>query len=73
MFHTLTKNIHFCHMATENLGQHWLRQWLVAWGHDAIAWTYIDWSSVKSSDIKIRAISQEIPQPAITKIHMKIT
>ena len=33
----------------------------------------VDWSSVKSSDIHIRAISQEIPQPAITKIRLKIT
>ena len=32
----------------------------------------IDWSSVKSSDIHIRVISQEMPQPSITKIHLKI-
>ena len=30
-------------------------------------------SSVKSSDIHIRAISQEMPQPSITKIYLKIT
>ena len=30
-----------------------------------------DWPSVKSSDIHIRAISQEMPQPSITKIHVK--
>ena len=30
------------------LGQHWLRYWLVAWQHQAITWTNIDWSSVKS-------------------------
>ena len=34
-------------------------------------WTNVDWSSVKSSDIHIRAISQEMPQPSITKICMK--
>ena len=28
---------------------------------------------LKSSDIHIRAISQEMPQPSITKIHLKIT
>ena len=39
----------------------------------AITWTNVDWSSVKSSDIHIRAISQEMPQPSITKIHLKIT
>ena len=33
----------------------------------------VDWSSVKSSDINIRAISQVMPQPWITKIRLKIT
>ena len=33
----------------------------------------LDWSSVKPSDIHIRAISEEMPQPVITKIHLKIT
>ena len=42
-------------------------------GTQVITWANVDWSSVKSSDIHIRAISQEIPQPAITKIHLKIT
>ena len=50
-----------------DLGQHWLRR------HQAITWTNVDWSSVKFSDIHIRAISQEMPQPSITKIHLKIT
>ena len=39
----------------------------------AITWTNVDWSSVKSSDIHIRAISQEMLQPSITKICLKIT
>ena len=43
------------------------------WRHQAITWTIVDWSSVKSSDIQIRAISQETPQPSITKIRLKIT
>ena len=30
-----------------------------------------DWSSVKSIGIHIRAISQEMPQPSITKIYLK--
>ena len=56
-----------------DLGQHWLRQWLVAWRrHQSINWTNVDWSSVKSRDIHIRAISQEMPQPSITKISLKI-
>ena len=41
--------------------------------HHAITWTNVDWSSVKSSDIHIKAISQEIPQPSVTKICLKIT
>ena len=31
------------------------------------------WLIIKSSDIHIRAISQEMPQPTITKIRLKIT
>ena len=60
-------------MATEiwvNIGS---GKWLVAWWHQAITWTSVDSSSVKSSDIQNRAISQEMPQPSITKIFMKIT
>ena len=38
------------------------------WRHQAITWTNVDWSSVKSSDINIRTISQEMPQPSITKM-----
>ena len=45
----------------------------LAWRHQAITWTNVDWSSVKSSDIHIRAISQEMPQPLITQIPWKIT
>ena len=65
-----------CGLATpygdRDLGLHWLMQWLVAWRHQAITWTNVDWSSVKSSDIHIRVISQEMPQPSITKIRLKI-
>ena len=46
---------------------------LVAWWHQANTWTNVDWSSVKSSDIHIRAISQEMPQPSIPKMGLKIT
>ena len=40
-----------------DLGQHWLRQWLVAWRHQAITWTNVDLSSDKSHDIQLRALS----------------
>ena len=37
-----------------------------------ITWTNFDWSSVMSSDIHIRAVSQELHQPSISKICLKI-
>ena len=56
-----------------DLGQHWFRWWLVAWRHQAITWTSVGLSSVRSSYINLMAISQEIHQSSITKINMKIT
>ena len=56
-----------------DLDQHWFREWLVAWQHQAITWTSVDLSSVRSSDNHTRAVSEEIPQPSISKIIMKIT
>ena len=41
------------------LGQHWLRQWLVAWRHQAITWTNVD-LSVRSPSINPRALSSMI-------------
>ena len=41
-----------------DLGQHWLIYWLIAWWHQAI--TNVDLSSVRSSDIHLKAISQEM-------------
>ena len=38
----------------------------------AITWTNVDLSSVRSSDIHLGASSQEIPQPSITEIICKI-
>ena len=55
-----------------DLGQLWLRQWLVAWRHQAITWTNVDLSSIRSSDIHLTATSQDRHQPSITKIHLKI-
>ena len=45
---------------------------LVAWQRQAITWTNVDLSPVRSSDIHLRASSQEIPQPSITEIIWKI-
>ena len=56
-----------------DLGQHWLRQWLGAWRHQAITWTNVALSSVRFSGIHLRAISSEIPQLPFTKVSLKIT
>ena len=50
-----------------DLGQHWLRWWLVAWRQQAITWINVDLSSVRSSNILLMTISQEIPQPSVTR------
>ena len=47
--------------------------WLAAWRHQAITWTNVDLSSVRSSGIHQRAISWEIPQPPFTQVSLKIT
>ena len=48
-------------------GQHWLRYWLVSWRHQAITWTNVDLSSLRSNDVHLRAISLEI---SVTKISL---
>ena len=52
-----------------DLGQHWLRWWLGAWRHQAIAWTNVNLSSVRSSDNHLKAISYET-QPPITENYL---
>ena len=52
------------------LCQHWPGYWLVAWCHQAITWTNVVSSLMRSSDIHLWAISQEI-QPSIAKIVWK--
>ena len=52
--------------------QHWFRQWLGAWRHQAISWTNVDLSSVRSGDIHLTANSQAITQLSITDIIWKI-
>ena len=46
-------------------GQHWFRQWLGAWWHQAITLTNVDLPSLKSSDNHLRAVSLKIPQPSL--------
>ena len=40
-----------------NLDQHWLRWWLFAWQHQAIAWTIADFWLVKFCGLNLREIS----------------
>ena len=44
-----------------DLGQHWLRWWLVAWHLQAITWTDVDFSLVRFCGIYLRTISQRVP------------
>ena len=48
-------------MPYDNIGlsQHWLRQWLGAWGNQAITWSNIDLSPVKFCSIHLRSLSHE--------------
>ena len=43
-----------------HLGQHWLRQWFVAWRHETITRTNVDLSSQVFCGIYLRAISQVV-------------
>ena len=65
-------NLTHCGLMTayggRDLGQHWFRQWLVAWRHQTITWTNVDLSSLRSSDVYLRAISK----PPVNKISLKI-
>ena len=66
-----------CGLATPygdiHLGQHWSREWLVAWRHQAITWTNVDLSSVKSCGIHLRAISHEILKIFTLNVSLKVT
>ena len=59
---TCSKELTHCGLVkpygTTDLGQHCFRWWLVAWGHQAIIWTNVDFSLAKSCGIHMRAISQ---------------
>ena len=54
-------------------GQHWIRQWLVAWPHKSITWTIIALSSIKYHVIQLGTISQELHRSLITKFNFEIT
>ena len=58
-----------CSLATPyddiEMGQHWLGWWLVVWRHQVMTWTNVDLSSVRSSDIHLRTISQQASTPSL--------
>ena len=45
-----------------NLGQYWLRQWLVAWRHQVLTQINVDFSSVRFCGNHLRAITQWVPE-----------
>ena len=55
-----------------DLGQHWLRQWLGAVRHQAITWTNVDFSSVRSSDNHPKAGSQRCLSHQLLKLAWKL-
>ena len=54
-------------------GQHLLRQWLVAWRHQAITWTNVDLSGNVFCSIHLRAISFIEPRNLFRNIRPGIT
>ena len=54
------------------LGRHWLRQWLVAWRHQAITWTNVDSSLVRSHGILLRALLFDDVKIPVNKTRLKI-
>ena len=57
----------------KELSQHWLRQWLVAWRHQAITRTNVDLSSVRFCGIHRKTLSWEDLKIPISKTTLKIT
>ena len=53
------------------LGQHCLREWPVAWRHQAITWTNVDLWSVRCFCIHLIGISQKILEIFIAQISLK--
>ena len=46
---------------TVALRQHWLRQWLVAWRHQAITWTNVDFLSIRICGIHLEQFHIKCP------------
>ena len=56
-----------------HLAPNWFRLWIAVWRHQAITWTNVDFISVKSCSIRLKAMALEMPITVITSTHWKIT
>ena len=54
-----------------DLGEHWLRLWLVACRHQTITWTNSEFSLVQYFDIDLRAMWQQVPKLLFCKMSLK--
>ena len=72
----LHRNSTYCGLVTpygdRDMGQHWLRQWLVAWQHQAITWTNVDLSSVEICGIHLTTILLVALKVSIHEMSWKI-
>ena len=59
-----------CGIGDIELSQYWLRQWLIAWRHKAIAWTNPDFSLVRFCGIHHWAISQWMPKLSLISLKL---
>ena len=55
-----------------DLGQHWLRKWLLAWRHQAVTWMDVDLSSVRSHGVHLRVLSYEDLKILISKTKLNM-
>ena len=55
-----------------DLGQHWLKQWLVTWQHQSITWTNVDFLSVRLCSIHLGGDSQREPNLSFCIMNLKI-
>ena len=58
------------------LGQHWFRQWLVAWRHQAITWTNVDLLPEASFGLRVLSLPASVRlsvSPSVTEFVRAIT
>ena len=59
-----------------NLGQHWLRYWLIVWQHRAITWTNVDWYQRSQLTFKLGQFHKRCPNcqslKSLGKLHSNL-